>query len=81
MFWIFAMNLFVTYFFSEMLNAFNHTKYKGLVQLGVAYAGQYFLTWLDKRSFKILDSSVKKIGIDINNDSDDNNNENPQNNE
>lgn len=73
MFWIFIMNLFVTYFCSELLNVAKLTEYKGLVQLGAAYAGQYFLTWLDKRSFKILDSLPKKVGIDLNNNSEDNN--------
>lgn len=77
----FIMNLFVTYFFSELLNAMNHTKYKGLVQLASAYFAQYFLVWIHKNRNKILDSGAKKVGVDVNKDSDENNNQNPTGNE
>lgn len=72
----FIMNLFVTYFFSELSNVINHTKYKGLIQLGAAYFAQYFLVWLHNNRNKLLNSGAKKVGFDANKESNENNNQN-----
>lgn len=65
-FWVFVINLFVTYIVSELLKVMKWGEYRTLVLPLVAYAGQYFMEWFDRRYLKIFDSGLKKAGLDIN---------------
>lgn len=64
---VFIMNLFVVSLFVEILRLINFFKYHYIAALGGSYVGMYFLKWLDKRSFKLFDSMVKKAGLDLEN--------------
>jgi len=66
-FWVLLINLFVTYLVSEALKIFKWGEYRTLILPLVAYAGQYFTDWLDKRYLKIFDSGAGKMGLDLNN--------------
>lgn len=71
-FWIFIMNLFVTHLLSELLKVMKWGEYRSLALPAVAYAGQYFIDWVDKRYLKIFDAGIKKAGLDINENNDQN---------
>lgn len=67
MIWILVINLFVTYLVSEALKIFKWGEYRTLILPPVAYAGQYLTDWFDKRYPKIFDSGVNKMGLDLDN--------------
>ncbi len=62
---IFVMNLFVVCLFVEILRLTDYFKYHYIAALAGSYVGMYFLQWLDKRSFKLFDSMIKKAGFDL----------------
>jgi len=69
---VFLMNLFVVSVFVEVLRLTNYYKYHYIAALAGSYLGMYFLKWADKRSFNIFDSMIKKAGIEISDDDNEN---------
>lgn len=65
------INLLVTHVASEVLKRTSLSDYRAPMLPAIAYLGQYFMEWLDKRYLKIFDAGAKKVGLDIDN-SDDN---------
>ncbi len=61
-----VINIFLANATSELLKVFNWGAYRALILPIVAYSGQYLLEWFDKRRDKIFDSATKKVGFDIN---------------
>lgn len=71
------INLFITYVFSEALKVFKWGEYRSLTLPLVAYAGLYLMEWVDKRYLKIFDAGAKKIGLNLENDTEENLTETP----
>ena len=65
-FLILIINLFVTYTVSEAIKIFKFGEYRTIILPFVAYAGQYIMEWFDKRHLKIFDKGAGKVGIDLN---------------
>ena len=65
-FLILIINLFVTYIVSEIVKIFKLGEYRTIILPFVAYAGQYIMEWFDKRYLKIFDKGASKVGIDLN---------------
>ena len=65
-FLILIINLFVTYIVSEIVKIFKFGEYRTIILPFVAYAGQYIMEWFDKRYLKIFDKGASKVGIDLN---------------
>ena len=63
---ILMINLFVTYIVSEAIKVFKFGEYRTIILPFVAYASQYIMEWFDKRYLKIFDKGANKIGIDLN---------------
>lgn len=64
-FLILIINLFVTYIVSEAIKIIKFGEYRTIILPFVAYAGQYIMEWFDKRYLKIFDKGVGKVGIDL----------------
>ena len=69
------INLFVTYIVSEAIKIFKFGEYRTIILPFVAYAGQYIMEWFDKRYLKIFDKGANKIGIDLNENKQQNDND------
>ena len=69
------INLFVTYIVSEAIKIFKFGEYRTIILPLVAYAGQYIMEWFDKRYLKIFDKCANKIGIDLNENKQQNDND------
>ena len=65
-FLILIINLFVTHAVSEIIKIFKFGEYRTIILPFVAYAGQYIMEWFDKRYLKIFDKGASKVGIDLN---------------
>ena len=65
-FLILIINLFVTYIVSEAVKIFKFGEYRTIILPFVAYAGEYIMEWFDKRYLKIFDKGASKVGIDLN---------------
>lgn len=66
------INLFVTYVFSGILTKTSLGEYRTILLPVIAYLGQYFMEWVDKRFLKIFDAGAKKIGLNINTEEEEN---------
>jgi hypothetical protein len=62
---VFVVNFFVVCLLVEGLRLSDFFKYHYIAALAGSYMGMYFLKWLDKRSFNLFDSMIKKAGLDI----------------
>lgn len=71
---ILLMNAFLTYVASEVLKLFNWGGYRSASLPIVAFAGQYFMDWFDKRYLKIFDSASKKAGLNLKDEEDETDN-------
>ena len=60
------MNLFVTFVASEAMKLWNFGSYRTVFLPLIAYPGQYLMEWFDKRYLKIFDKGASKVGIDLN---------------
>lgn len=66
-FMVFFVNSFITWTVAEILKFKNWGEYRGFSLPLVAFFGQYFLDWVDKRYLKIGDAGFKKVtGINLN---------------
>lgn len=66
------INLFVTYVFSGILTKTSLGEYRTILLPVIAYLGQYFMEWVDKRFLKIFDAGAKKMGLNINTEEEEN---------
>ena len=63
---VFITNLFVIFVASEAMKLWNFGSYRTVFLPLIAYAGQYLMEWFDKRYLKIFDKGASKVGIDLN---------------
>ena len=70
---ILIVNLFWTYLVSKLLTVANLGKWSDPALLMVAFCGQYIAEWFHKNNPKLFDFAAKKVGVDLNNKKDDNN--------
>ena len=57
------------------IKIFKFGEYRTIILPFVAYAGQYIMEWFDKRYLKIFDKGANKIGIDLNENKQQNDND------
>lgn len=61
------INTLVTYVASGILKKTSMGEYRTIILPIIAYLGQYFMEWVDKRFLKLFDAGAKKIGLPLDN--------------
>ena len=64
------INTLVTYVASGILKKTSLGEYRTIVLPIIAYLGQYFMEWVDKRFLKLFDAGAKKVGLPLDNTDD-----------
>ena len=64
------INTLVTYVASGILKKTSLGEYRTIVLPIIAYLGQYFMEWVDKRFLKLFDAGAKKVGLPLDNTND-----------